>query len=85
MVKLYAEIEECIQEALGSIPHDKEVSVTKLEMLAQEYHVPMRRLQNCFLGTPSHNTQIPVNRRLSPAEELAVADISIDMISYYYV
>ena len=74
MVKLYVEIEEHIQEALGSIPHDKEVSVPKLETLAQEFHVPMRRLQNHFQRTPSRNAQIPANRRLSPAEELAICD-----------
>ena len=51
MVKSYAEVEDHIQEALGSISPNKELSISEL---AKEFNVPAQQLQNGIKGTPSH-------------------------------
>ena len=69
MVKSYNEVEACIQEALGSLAPDEEFSIPEL---ANKSGVPVRRLQNRLEGVPPRSTRIPVNLKLSPAEELVV-------------
>ena len=49
MVKSYAEVEDRIQEALGSILPDTEFSIP---VLASRFNVPTRRLENHLKRTP---------------------------------
>ena len=69
MPKSYAEVEDWIQEALGSILPDTEFSIPEL---AARFDIPVRHLKNRLKGTPSRNAQVPASRKLSPAEEVAV-------------
>ena len=65
----YDVIESRITEALLSISYQKN---WKFKDLAQEYNVPVERLQNRYHGQPSKTERKGGNRRLSDAQELAL-------------
>ena len=71
MAESYAEVEARISEAIESIPTREKFTISKL---ADEFKVPESQLRRRLKGVPSKMQQVPVNRKLSVAEETALCE-----------